>query len=94
VPKFAVIDSRYADETPAETLAKHPQQIETWLTMVETLIRQIKREQLDPKHSRTIDIREYFKQPSYNIRVREIQSKKMKDVDIRKFFQPPPQPNG
>jgi len=62
--------------------------------MVETLIHQIKREQLDPKCSRAKDIREHFKQQSCNIRVQEMQSKKMKDVDIRKFFQPPPQPNG
>jgi len=30
------------------TLSKHPQQTEAWLTMVKTLIRQMRREQLHP----------------------------------------------
>jgi hypothetical protein len=72
------------DSSAIETLDKNPQQIETWLYMVETLIRQIKKEHQKPKNQKPIS--DYFKQPSQNIHVREVQNKPMKNQQITEFF--------
>jgi len=64
LPDAPATDRTLFDTSSAETLSKHPSQIETWLMMVEALNRQIKREQLDPKCRRTKDIKECFRQPA------------------------------
>ena len=84
LPQVPANDRHMFDATATETLQKHPQQIETWLYMVETLIRQIKKEHQKPKNQKPIT--EYFKAPSHNIHVREVHSKPMKNQPITKFF--------
>ena len=81
-------DRHMFDATATETMDKNPQQIETWLYMVETLIRQIKKEYQKPKNQKPIS--EYFRTPSHNIHVREVHSKKKKDQQITKFFKAKP----
>lgn len=84
LPQVPANDRHMFDSSAAETLDKNPQQIETWLYMVETLIRQIKKEHQKPKNQKPIS--DYFKKPSHNIHVREVHSKPMKNQQITTFF--------
>jgi hypothetical protein len=84
LPQVPASDRHMFDATATETLQKHPQQIETWLYMVETLIRQIKKEQQKPKNQKSIT--DYFKATSHNKHVREVLSKPMTNQQITKFF--------
>ena len=72
------------DSTATETLSKTPQQIETWLTMVEMLIKQVQKEHRHPKKQQPIS--DYFKAPSHNLRVRELNAKPRSNQDIRQFL--------
>jgi len=72
------------DSTATETLSKTSQQIETWLTMVEMLIKQVQKEHQHLKNQRSIS--DYFKVPSHNLRVRELNEKPTGNQDIRQFL--------
>ena len=86
LPQIAANDRHMFDATASETMQKNPQQIETWLYMVETLIRQIKKEQQNKRNHKPIS--DYFKKPSHNIHVRQALSKPMKNQPITNFFTP------
>jgi hypothetical protein len=85
LPNIVERDRHMFGSSASETLNKNPNRIETWLYMLETLIRQVKKEmQQRPKNQRPIS--DYFKKPSYNIHMREVHSKRMKNQSITKFF--------
>jgi hypothetical protein len=75
------------DATATDTLNKQPHEIDTWLTMVEALIKQTKKEHLEGRrHQRLED--HYQQLPSHNKRIRALTSKRTKDQSITKFLRP------
>jgi hypothetical protein len=84
LPQVPANDRHMFDSSAVETLNKNSQQIETWLYMVEMLIRQIKKEHKTPRNQKPIT--DYFKVPSHNTHVREVHSKPKKNQLITKFF--------
>ena len=84
LPQLQGTDRHMFDSTATETLSKPPQQIETWLTMVEMLIKQVQKEHREPKNQRPIS--DYFKVPSHNLRVRQLNEKSTRNQDIRQFL--------
>jgi len=86
LPHLCGNDRHMFDDSASITLAKPPHQLATWLTMVETLIQQAKKEQ--SRRNRDEYFKKLYRQPSYNPHVREAFKKPTKVQDIRKFMQP------
>ena len=80
-------DRHMFDASAIDTLSKPPHQIETWLIMVEALIKQNKKENLEGKQHKRL--KEHYKQlPMQNQRIRALAKKCTKDQNIMKFLRP------
>jgi hypothetical protein len=87
LPQLCGTDRDLFHSSAADTLSKPPHQIETWLTLVESLIKQAKKENTQVKRRQRID--EHYKHlRKHNERMRALAKKQTKQQDIAKFLRP------